>query len=584
MQSDLKDSTEGAREVRYTLRPLREVWMKVGMEKLDMHEEVTVKALLDSGAMGIFMDKGFAEEQGFKLVKLEKPVEVKNVDGTDNNGGRIEYEVKCNMYFKGHVERIRVDVCKLGRTKVILGMPWLAAHNPEINWEKGEVKMTRCPPWCTQNKERKEERKRIRAAEQTVEELVPKRFWKWRKVFGKTESERMPVRKPWDHAIELKKGFVPRKGKVYSLSRDEKEEVQVFMEDQLRKGYIQPFKSPQTLPVHFVAKKDGKRRMVQDYWHINEGTIKNAYPLPLIADILDGVGTRKVFTKLDLRWGYNNMRIKEGDEWKAAFTMHIGSYEPTVMYFGLTNSPATFQTMMNNLFRDMVNQGSTATFIDDIIVAMDTEEGHDEIVEEVLRRLEENDLFVKLEKCRWKVREVEFLGVVIGPEGVRTQKEKVGGVLSWPTPRSAKEVQKFMGLANYYRWFIQDFSRVAKPLNMLVGKDRKWEWGAEQQGAFKELKKRFTTEPVLAVPDRNQEMRMEADASDYAMGGMLLVKGTDRKWRPVAFISKSLSPAERNYKIHDKKMLAVIRCLEDWRHYLEGAEKEFEIWTDHKNL
>jgi len=314
---------------------------------------------------------------------------------------------------------------------------------------------------------------RIRAAEQTVEELVPKRFWKWKKVFGKAESERMPVRKPWDHAIELKEGFVPRKGKVYSLSRDEREEVQVCVEDQLRKGYICPSKSPQTSPVHFVAKKDGKRRMVQDYQHVNERTIKNAYPLPLIADILDGVGTRKVFTKLDLCWGYNNVRIKEGNKWKAAFITHIGPYKPTVMYFGLTNSPAIFQTMMNDLFRDIVSQGSMATFINDIIVATDTEEGHDEIVEEILRRLEENDLFIKLEKCRWKVREVEFLGVVIRPGGVRMEKEKVDGVLSWSTPRSAKDVQKFMELINYYRRFIQDFSRVAKPLNMLVGKDQK---------------------------------------------------------------------------------------------------------------
>jgi len=185
--------------------------------------------------------------------------------------------------------------------------------------------------------------------------------------------------------------------------------------------------------------------------------------------------------------------------------------------------------MMNNLFRDMVNQGNIATFIDDIIVATDTEEGHDEIVEEVLRRLEENDLFVKPEKCRWKVREVEFLGVVIGPGGVKMQKEKVNSVLSWLTPRSAKDVQKFMGLANYYRRFIQDFSRIAKPLNMLVGKDRKWEWRAEQQGAFEELKRRFTTEPVLAVPDRDQEMRVEADVSDYATGGTLSVKGADGK-------------------------------------------------------
>ena len=281
------------------------------------------------------------------------------------------------------------------------------------------------------------------------------------------------MQKPWDHTIELKEEFVPRKEKVYLLSRDERKEVQAFVEDQLRKSYIQLSKSPQTLPVHFVAKKDGKRRMVQDYQHINKGTIKNAYPLPLILDILDGVGTRKVFTKLALCWGYNNVRIKESNKWKAAFTMHIGSYKPTVIYFGLTNSPAIFQTIINNLFRDMVNQGSTATFINNIIVATDTKEGHDEIVEEVLRRLEENNLFVKPEKCRWKVREVEFFGVVIGPGRVRMQKEKVDGVLSWPTPRSAKDVQKFMGLANYYRQFIQDFSRVAKPLNMLVGKDRK---------------------------------------------------------------------------------------------------------------
>jgi len=228
--------------------------------------------------------------------------------------------------------------------------------------------------------------------------------------------------------------------------------------------------SLQMSPVHFVAKKDGKRRMVQDYRHINQWTIKNGYPLPLIADILDGVGKRKVFTKLDLRWGYNNVRIKEGDEWKAAFTTHIGAYEPTVMYFGLTNSPATFQTMMNNLFQDLINQGDTVTFIDDILVATDTEEGHDELVEEVLKRLEENDLFVKPEKYKWKVREVEFLGVIIGPRGVEMQKEKVEGVLNWPTPKNVKEVQKFLGLVSYYRRFIKDFAKIVAPLHIEGGK------------------------------------------------------------------------------------------------------------------
>jgi len=213
--------------------------------------------------------------------------------------------------------------------------------------------------------------------------------------------------------------------------------------------------------------------MVQNYQYINQWTIKNGYLLPLIADILDGVGKRKVFTKLDLRWGYNNIRIKEGDEWKAAFTMHIGAYEPTVMYFGLTNSPTTFQTMMNNLFRDLINQGDMVIFINDILVATDTEEGYDELVEKVLKMLEGNDLFVKPKKCKWKVREVEFLGVVISPRGVEIQKEKVEGVLNWLVPQNVKEVQKFLDLANYYRRFIKDFARLAAPLHVLVRKEQK---------------------------------------------------------------------------------------------------------------
>jgi len=154
--------------------------------------------------------------------------------------------------------------------------------------------------------------------------------------------------------------------------------------------------------------------------------------------------------------------------------MHIRAYKPIVMYFGLTNSPAIFQTMINDIFQDLINQGDTATFINDILVAMDTEERHNELVEKVLKRLEENDLFVKPEKCKWKVREVEFLGVVIGLKGVEMQKEKVKGVLNWPAPKNVKEVQKFLGLANYYRRFIKDFARIAALLHMLVRKEQKW--------------------------------------------------------------------------------------------------------------
>ena len=244
------------------------------------------------------------------------------------------------------------------------------------------------------------------------------------------------------------------------------------------------------------------------------------------------------------------------------FTTYIRAYEPTVMYFGLTNSSATFQTMMNDLFWDLINQGDTATFINDILVATDTEEGHDELVEEVLKRLEENDLFVKPEKCKWKVREIEFLGVVIGPRGVEMQKEKVEGVLNWPAPRNVKEVQKFLGLANYYRRFIKDFAKIAAPLHVLVRKEQKWKWEKEQEKVFGKLKEVFTTEPVLAIPDIDREMRVEEDTLDYAMGGVLSLKGEDGRWRPVAFISKSLNAIERNYEIYDKEILAVIRCLE----------------------
>jgi len=204
--------------------------------------------------------------------------------------------------------------------------------------------------------------------------------------------------------------------------------------------------------------------------------IKNNYLLLLISDLIDSIGKKRVFTKMNLRWEYNNVRIKEGDEWKAAFSMPEGSFESMVMFFGLTNSPAMFQVMINDLLSDLVVEEKVAVFIDDVMIAMETEEGHDEIVEEVLRRLEENDLFVKLEKCVWKVREVGFLGVIIGEDGVRMEKKKVQGVIEWPVPKGVKDIQKFLGLANYYRWFVKDFAKIAKPLHEITRKETKWSW------------------------------------------------------------------------------------------------------------
>jgi len=411
------------KEVRRTFNMLREVWMNIGMEKIDIYEGIIIKALLDSGAARMFMDRQMTARHGFKLQKLDRPIAVRNVDSTNNSRRAIMHQVECNVFYKGHVEKIRVDVCDLGKTEVILGMPWLAVHNTEINWKTGEVKMTRCSPLCGRRSQKKEKVKRIATEEKEkivhwaiddkedwgreeemeenhrkIKEMVPKKFLKWRKVFGKVESERMPTRKVWDHAIDLKETFKPQKERIYPLSKNKRKEVQNFVKDQLRKGYIRPSKSSQTSPVFFIGKKDGSKRIVMNYHNLNDQTIKNNYPLPIITELIDNIGSKKVFTKMDLRWGFNNIRIKEGDEWKRAFTTYISSFELTVMFFEMTNSPATFQAMMNEILRDLINKGKVAAFVDDMLVGTEMEEGHDEIVEKILRRLEENDLYIKPKK------------------------------------------------------------------------------------------------------------------------------------------------------------------------------------------
>jgi len=199
--------------------------------------------------------------------------------------------------------------------------------------------------------------------------MVPKKFLKWREVFEKVELERMPTRKIWDHAIDLKKMFKPQKERIYPLSKDEREKVQSFINNQLRKGYIRPSKSPQTSPVFFVGKKDRSKKMVMDYYSLNNQMVKNNYLLLLITDLIDNMGSKRVFTTMDLWWGFNNMRIKEDNEWKGVFTIHVRSFEPTVMFFGMTNLPAMFQAMINKILRDIINGEKVAAFVDNILVS-----------------------------------------------------------------------------------------------------------------------------------------------------------------------------------------------------------------------
>ena len=254
------------------------------------------------------------------------------------------------------------------------------------------------------------------------------------------------------------------------------------------------------------------------------------------------------------------------------------------MFFRMTNLPAIFQAMINEILRDLINKRKVTIFVDDMLVRTETEEGYDEIVNKVLRRLEENDLYMKLEKCIQKVWKIGFLGVVIGPNGIEIEKEKINGVLSWLTPKNIREVRKFLGLANYYRRFVKDFAKIVRPMNLLTRKDVKQQWREEQEQAFNELKGIFTMKLVLVALYLDKEFRVEADTSSYTMGRVLLIRYTDKLQRSVVFISKSLSNIEYNYKIHDKKILTVVRYLETWRHFLEGTMTKSEIQTDHKNL
>ncbi len=281
----------------------------------------------------------------------------------------------------------------------------------------------------------------------------------------------------------------------------------------------------------------------------------------------------------------NNIRIKEGDEWKAVFRTNRGLFKPLVMFFGLTNSPATFQTMMNNIFADLIGEGVVCVYMDDILVFAETREELSRVTRIVLEQLRKHKLYLKVEKCEFEREQIEYLGLIILHNKVVMDLVKVAVVAEWPQPREKKEVQSFLGFVNFYRRFIEGFSQVAHPLFDLTKKDVPFRWSPECDVAFEELKKRILSAPILVLPNDCQPFRIKSDSSNFASGGVLQqLSEDDGKWHPVAFLSKSLTPVERNYDVHDKELLAIVRCLEQWRHFLEGACHQVEIWTDHRNL
>jgi hypothetical protein len=382
-------------------------------------------------------------------------------------------------------------------------------------------------------------------------EMVPEWPHDYRSVFDKADFDEMPPCRPWDHQIELEKDAKPWDNvRLIPLSDDETDALDEFLNENLRTGRIRESKSPWASPFFFAQKKDGKLRPVQDYRRLNAMTKKNRTPLPLISETIDKLKEAKYFLKMDVRWGFNNIRIADGDQEKAAFLTKRGLFEPMVMFFGLTNSPTTFQTMMNNILRPLIMQGKVLVYMDDIIVFTNDIEEHQRTTREVLEILRRNNLYLKPEKCEFEKTTVEYLGVIVSHNTLAIDPIKGAAVKDWPTPRKLKEVQEFTGFLNFYRRFIPNFSRVARPLYDLTKKDERFEWTEKRQEAFDRLKDLISSAPILSQARDHGRFRIEADACDYATGAVLLQEH-DGVYRPIAFLSKSLNEVERNYQVHD---------------------------------
>jgi len=264
-------------------------------------------------------------------------------------------------------------------------------------------------------------------------------------VFAKEDFIILLEHRQWDHAIELIPGSEPKSSKVYPLSPVEQKELDSFLEENLRTGRICLSKSPMAAPVFFIKKKDGSLQLVQDYQVLNSMMVKNKYPFPLISELISQLRGARYFTKLDVCWGFNNVRIKPGDEWKAVFRTNRGLFKPLVMFFGMTNSPATFQTIMNNIFWDLIAEGIIVVYLDNILIFTKTEEEHAKAIRRVLQVLQEHKLFFCPEKCEFCKEQIEYLGLVILENKVSMDLVKVMGVREWPTPENKMDVQAFLG-------------------------------------------------------------------------------------------------------------------------------------------
>ncbi|KAL0549282.1 hypothetical protein IC582_013763 [Cucumis melo] len=386
----------------------------------------------------------------------------------------------------------------------------------------------------------------------------------------------LPPHREVEFAIELEPGTVPISRAPYRMAPAELKELKVQLQELLDKGFIRPSVSPWGAPVLFVKKKDGSMRLCIDYRELNKVTVKNRYPLPRIDDLFDQLQGATVFSKIDLRSGYHQLRIKEEDIPKTAFRSRYGHYEFIVMSFGLTNAPAVFMDLMNRVFREFLDT-FVIVFIDDILIYSKTEAEHEEHLRMVLQTLRDNKLYAKFSKCEFWLKQVSFLGHVVSKAGVSVDPAKIEAVTGWTRPSTVSEVRSFLGLAGYYRRFVENFSRIATPLTQLTRKGAPFVWSKACEDSFQTLKQKLVTAPVLTVPDGSGSFVIYSDASKKGLGCVLMQQG-----KVVAYASRQLKSHEQNYPTHDLELAAVVFALKIWRHYLYG--EKIQIFTDHKSL
>ena len=420
---------------------------------------------------------------------------------------------------------------------------------------------------------------------------IPAKYQCHIQVFSKEASRCFPEPHIWDHTIKLKPGApssIPRK--VYQLSQDEQKALLEFIQEQQEKGYICPSKSPYAAPF-FIKKKDGKLHPVQDYRWLNEWTIHNCYPIPLILELITKVQGAKHFIKVNLQQGHNNIHIKKGDKWKAAFITNHGLFKPTVMFFRLTNSPATFQTMMNAIFAEEIAEGWLIIYMDDILVTTkDDLQFHEKCVHRMLEKLKKHDLYLKPEKCVFKQWRIEFLGVILENGTVQMDLAKVKGITDWSPPQNVMDMHSFLGFTGFYCYFIPNYSLITPPLIQLTWKNVPFNWDQTCIHAFEHLKSLMCAKPILWQPDYTKAFFLTADDSAYSVGAILSEEGELNPWTqkpmlcPIAYCSSMFTPAEQNYDIYEREFLGVLKALKCFRPHVTAMEIPVTILTDHTNL